>query len=83
MKAKHGLKNKAILFNFDVTVGSWKGAEVCELIAIFMLSLIGTNMTLKISDYTEMTDWQFLKTKVTHSLEKLKRLLKKCLRTKV
>ena len=27
--------------NFDVTMGSYDGAEVCELIGIFMLSLIG------------------------------------------
>ena len=27
--------------NFDVTVGSYDGAEVCELIGIFILSLIG------------------------------------------
>ena len=47
MKAKHGLKNKAILFNFDVTMGSWEGAEVCELIAIFMLSLIGNKYDTK------------------------------------
>ena len=47
MKAKHGLKNKAIPFNFDVTMGSWEGAEVCELIAIFMLSLIGNKYDTK------------------------------------
>ena len=27
--------------DFDVTMGSYDGAEVCELIDIFMLSLIG------------------------------------------
>ena len=27
--------------NFDVAMGSYDGAEVCELISIFMLSLIG------------------------------------------
>ena len=27
--------------NFDVTMGSYDGAEVCELIGIFMSSLIG------------------------------------------
>ena len=27
--------------SFDVTMGSYDGAEVCELIGIFMLSLIG------------------------------------------
>ena len=28
--------------HFDVTMGSYDGAEVCELIGIFMLSLIGS-----------------------------------------
>ena len=32
MKAKHGLKNKAILFNFDVTMGSWEGAKYVNLL---------------------------------------------------
>ena len=40
MKENHGLKNKATI-NFDVTMGSYDGAQVCELIGIFMLSLIG------------------------------------------
>ena len=64
--------------SFDVTMGSYDGAEACELIGIFMLSL-----TLIISDYTEMTDWQFLKIQVAPNLKKLKRLFKECLRTKV
>ena len=33
--------NKNQSNNFDVTVGSYKGTKVCELIGIFMLSLIG------------------------------------------
>ena len=41
---------------FDVTMGSYHGAEVCELSGIFTLSLTGNNITLTISDYTEMTD---------------------------
>ena len=32
--------------NFDVTMGSCDGAEVCELISIFMLSLIGNKYNL-------------------------------------
>ena len=37
-------------------MGSYHGAEVCELSRIFMLSLTGNNITLlTISDYTEMT----------------------------
>ena len=37
-------------------MGSYHGAEVCELSGIFTLSLTGNNITLTISDYTEMTD---------------------------
>ena len=55
--------------NLDVTMGSYDGAEVCELIFL--------------SDYTEMTDWQFLKIQAAPNLKKLKRLFKECLRTKV
>ena len=47
------------IYIFDVTMGSYHGAEVCELSSIFTLSLTGNNITLTISDYTEMTDWQF------------------------
>ena len=65
-------------------MGSYNGAEVCKLIGIFMLSLIGiTNITLTITDYTEMTEWQFLKIQAARNLKKLKRLFKKYLRTKV
>ena len=39
MKENHGLKNQSN--NFDVAMGSYGGAEVCELIGIFMFSLIG------------------------------------------
>ena len=42
--------------NFDVTLGSYDGAALCELISIFMLSLIGNKYNLLISDYTEMMD---------------------------
>ena len=59
------------------------GAEVCELMGIFMLSLIGNKLTLTISDYTEMTDWLILKIQAARNLKKLITLFKKCLRTKV
>ena len=36
-------------------MGSFDGAEACELSGIFIINLITT------SDYKEMTDWQFLK----------------------
>ena len=59
------------------------GAEVCELMGIFMLSLIGNKLTLTISDYTEMTYWLILKIQAARNLKKLRTLFKKCLRTKV
>ena len=34
------------IYNFDVTMGSYGGAEVCELCCIFMLSLIGNKYNL-------------------------------------
>ena len=64
-------------------MGSYDGAEVCELSGIFMLSLIGNKYNpnniglygddgLAIFEYTS-----------SRSLNKLKRFFKKCLRTKV
>ena len=47
---------------FDVTKGWYNGAEVREL--------IGINITLLISGYTKMTDWQFFKIQATHNLKK-------------
>ena len=61
-------------------------AEVCLLSGIFMLSLIGNKYNtnnIGTLEYTEMTDWQFLKNTSYRNLNKLKRFFKKCLRTKV
>ena len=49
-------------------MGSYDGAEVCELIGIFMLSLIGNKYNPNNIGYTEI-------------LKKSKRLFKECLRT--
>ena len=38
-KGEPWIKNQSN--NFDVTMGSYDGAEVCELIGVFMLSVIG------------------------------------------
>ena len=43
--------------SFDVTMGACDGAEVCELIGIYMLYLIGKSTIQKILGYIEMTDW--------------------------
>ena len=42
--------------SFDVTMGAYDGAEVCELIGIYMLYLIGKKYDSKMLGYTEMTD---------------------------
>ena len=39
---------------FDVTMGAYDGAEVCELAGTDMLSLISENYNKKISDYIVM-----------------------------
>ena len=42
--------------SFDVTTTAYEWKEVCELIGIYMLYLIGKSMIQKIFIYTEMTD---------------------------
>ena len=42
--------------SFDVTMGAYDGAEVGELIGIYMLYLIGEKYDSKIFGYIEMTD---------------------------
>ena len=39
---------------FDVTMGAYDGAEVCQLVGTDMLSLISENYNKKISDYIVM-----------------------------
>ena len=41
--------------NFEVSMGAYDGAEVCELIGIFMLSLLSKYITRTILDCIEMT----------------------------
>ena len=45
---------------FDVTIGSYDGAETCELIGIYMLSLMHPNSKMKL-DCTAMMVLQFAK----------------------
>ena len=56
--------------NFDVTMGSLDGAEVCELIGIFILSLIGD----KYNPNSIGLHWQFSKIQAAHNLKKFKKL---------
>ena len=45
---------------FDVTMGSFDGAEVCELIGLFLLNnLIARNTAKTTQDSTETTGWYF------------------------
>ena len=67
--------------NFDITMGSYDGAEVFELISIFMLSLICNKYNR--NNIGLHRDWHFLKIQRGHNLKKLKILFKECLRTKV
>ena len=42
--------------SFDVTIRAYDGVEVCELISIYMLHLIGKSTIQKIMRYIEMKD---------------------------
>ena len=62
--------------NFSVTMGSYDGGEVCELICIFMLSLIGNKYNPNNIGLYRDDDWQFLKIQAAHNLKKLKKTSK-------
>ena len=74
MKENHGLKKYN---NLDVTIRSYNEAEVCELIAIFMLSLVGNKYNPNGTRLYRNDGLQFKKKKMTRNLKKLKRLFKK------
>ncbi len=42
---------------FDVTMGSYDGAEIYELVGLFILNNLVKNLAKKTSAYTEMMDW--------------------------
>ena len=42
-------------FSFDVTMGSFDGAEVCELVGLYILNLLGSKFGKKISGCIRMT----------------------------
>ena len=47
---------------FDVTMGCYDGAEVCELVGMFALSRQAAgreSLLLRVSACTRMTDWEF------------------------
>ena len=68
--------------NFDVTMGSYDRAEVCELIRIFMLSLIGNKYNLNnIGLYRDDGLAVFKNTSVLQS-EKIKNSFQKIFKNK-
>ena len=64
-------------------MGSYDGAEVCEPIGIFMLSLIGNIYNRNNIGLCRDDGLAVFKNTSGQQSEKLKRLFKKCLRTKV
>ena len=69
--------------SFDVTMESYDGAEVCELIGIFMLSLIGNKYNANNIGLYRDDGLAVFKNTSGPYLKILKRLFKLCLRTKV
>ena len=62
---------------FDVTMGAYDGAEVCELVGSFLLYALSQKYNkTNIGLYRGMTDWQFLKILAAHIVRKLKRNFK-------
>ena len=64
-------------------MGSYDGAEVCELSGIFMLSLTGNKYNGNNIGQHRDDGLPIFKNKSGRKLNKLRRFLKKCLRTKV
>ena len=55
---------------FDVTMGAYDGAEVCELVGTFLLDKISEKYEeKKTSVYIVMTGCQYLKTKAALNLK--------------
>ena len=48
--------------DFDVTMGSYDGAEVCELVGLFMLNELSKSLTKITLGHIEMMDYLYLKT---------------------
>ena len=84
---------KSLLFNqeqtrmkkgsglFDVSMGTHDGAEVCELIGIFLLNLLGRQYDTENIGLYRDDGCQFLRTAVVRKWKKLRNAYKKYLRT--
>ena len=55
---------------FDVLMGSYDGAEVCELVGTYLLKVLSKNTTKMILGFIRM-DWLFWKTKMEHGLRNM------------
>ena len=44
---------------FDVSMGAYDGAEVCELVGTYMLNVLSKNTTKTITGFIGMIDWLF------------------------
>ena len=67
-----GQKDTSI--EFGVTMGSYDGAEVCEVVGLFMLDMLSKSFEKILSVYTETMVCQFLETMtdiITIKLEKI------------
>ena len=71
------------MYNFDVTMGPYNGAEVCELSDIFMLSLTGNKCNPNNIGLYRDDALPIFKNTSDRNLNNIKRFFKKCLRTKV
>ena len=68
---------------FDVAMGSYDAAEVCEFPAIFMLSLTSNKYNPNNIGLYRDDRLAIFKNTSGRNLNKLKRFFKECLRTKV
>ena len=57
---------------FDVLMGAYGGADVCDLVGIFLLNLLGKQYDTKILAYIGTIDCQFLKTVVVCKWKRLR-----------
>ena len=71
------------IYNFDVTMGSYDGAEVWELSGIFMLSLIANKYNPNNIGLYRDDGLAIFQNTSSGNLNNLKRFFKKCLKTKV
>ena len=67
---------------FDVSTRAYDGAEVCELIGVFSLTLLGRQCDTK-SIGLYRVNCQFLRTVVVRKWKRLRNVYKKYLRTMV